>query len=235
MKKKHVAIKIILLVLIVLTFIYRNFFIYTYKYFTYEPRMIDGKLEPPYPSYFEAFGSIQGKDSNNNSLRDDIEILANRLLSEQPYELREAIKLKAKNWYLFTIQGMGSIDRQKWWYDYWRTSSCFMNLHGSFKSPMKLKYFHKIEERLNKKLINTRERERAVSTNWQQMPRTNNNKINESMYNLEELCKGMRVDLCKIVDSRFKLSNKDSSKWRARSHRLQPKLYEDYHEKCHKK
>lgn len=236
MKNKSLIIKILLPILIITIFMYRDFFIYTYKHYTYEPKMIDGKMEPPYPSYFDAFGTIQGVDANNDGMRDDIEILANGILEGLPYELKEVERLDAKNWYLLTTQSMDRKERYEWYFNYWRISECFQDLHASLKKETaRLEHFWKIRSMLRGKLTNTSERRKAIDISWSQMPSTQDKEFNKTPFNLIENCKGMKVNLCKTIDRLYKINGKESSKWDSRSHQLQPKLYEDYYEKCHKK
>ncbi|OUR98449.1 hypothetical protein A9Q84_03285 [Halobacteriovorax marinus] len=235
MKKKPAIIKIALFIIVVTTFVYSNFFIYTFKHYTYEPKIVDGKMEPRFPSYFEAFRTVQGIDSNKDGLRDDLEIFANERLENQPYEIREVAKLDLRNWSLFTTQSMGELERKIWWQSYWRINSCFSILHGSFVKALTIDQYFSIKRELKKDLTNTRERQRAVDTNWAQMSGSGALDINESMYNLVEICNGMKVNLCEIIDNSFKKYKNDSSHWDEISFRQQPKLYKDYHEKCHKK
>lgn len=63
----------------------------------YSRNMVDGKLEPPEPGFFENDKTIGGIDSNNDGVRDDIERWINREFSgEEQYYLRQIYKQVAR-------------------------------------------------------------------------------------------------------------------------------------------
>ncbi|MBC75720.1 MAG: hypothetical protein CME64_06870 [Halobacteriovoraceae bacterium] len=63
----------------------------------YSRNMVDGKLEPPEPGFFENDKTIGGIDSNNDGVRDDIERWINREFpGEENYNKRMACKQYAK-------------------------------------------------------------------------------------------------------------------------------------------
>ena len=55
----------------------------------------DGEQEPPWPNYLKNNTSIEGVDSNNNGVRDDVEIWINRTYNNS-YNLRKATKSLAR-------------------------------------------------------------------------------------------------------------------------------------------
>ena len=64
----------------------------------YSRNMVDGKLEPPEPGFFENDKTIGGIDSNNDGVRDDIERWINREFpGEENYNKRMAWKQRAKS------------------------------------------------------------------------------------------------------------------------------------------
>ncbi|OUR99495.1 hypothetical protein A9Q84_00305 [Halobacteriovorax marinus] len=222
---------IIIFLVLITAFMYRNVFIYTYMHYTYEPKEVDGQLEPPFPSYSSAFGTIQGADVNKNGLRDDLEIFANEILNDLPYELREVTKLELKNWSLFTTQDMGTAERKKWWLDKLRIDRCFNFLESSVESPIELNQMFDVMDDLRDRIGNTSERQKAVDINRQGMITNHYLDINISIYNIVAICDGMKINLCKVVKNTLGSSNK----WRPRSYQLQPKIYKSFYEKCHKK
>ncbi|CBW26839.1 hypothetical protein BMS_2027 [Halobacteriovorax marinus SJ] len=75
MKKTLITFSIF--ILLVTLYRCRDFIYYTRMWITYEPKVFMGKMEPPFPNWFEVMWSLKGPDENKNGIRDDVEIYIN--------------------------------------------------------------------------------------------------------------------------------------------------------------
>ena len=73
-----------------------------------EPKVFDGELEPRMPDDDENDKTVAGIDSNNNGLRDDVEIYINRRFNEADF--RRAYKQYAKAYQKWMILGEQNAD-----------------------------------------------------------------------------------------------------------------------------
>lgn len=96
----------------------REFFISNFYWAVHSPKEFMGRMEPEYPSWYASRYSEWGKpDTNNNGIRDDVEIRLNIMMKDYT---REEVSIMYKKVQL-SQSSLGPIeDRNKFGDDYWR-------------------------------------------------------------------------------------------------------------------
>ena len=97
----------------------------------YEPIEVDGNLQPPMPSKEERDKTILGVDSDNDGLRDDVEILINKIGDTR--NRREALRQKHR-YYQLAVSAYIAGDKKKALEKFLKSvesSTCMSAFYGS--------------------------------------------------------------------------------------------------------
>ena len=118
----------------------------------YEPFEVDGNLQPPMPSKEERDKTILGVDSDNDGLRDDVEILINKIGDTR--NRREALRQKHR-YYQMAVSAYLTGEKKKALEKFLKSVESGTCISAFYKSIVEGRSYSR---RLNSLTMNTKER-----------------------------------------------------------------------------
>jgi hypothetical protein len=125
--------------------------------------MYNAELEPKFPSWFSVnFGSLEGPDTNNNGIRDDVEIYINKDFENVENSKKATLYTFARRLQHTLKNPPEHITSEVFWREREVLWSCLMIL-GEFKygvdSKLKYNFFKEDQEFVSRKTLNTLRRD----------------------------------------------------------------------------